>query len=151
MIDRENRQKVIEHARHYVSGLIENDELDELMFNEIKTEDIGLKKVMEQLWHCYDDLTTHKNEGKYKLSKSTRKDIARYILFLQSDTEYQWPRHLLKQPFLRLLSYAVTLGILPYIVDRKFRSSGPIEIWPFFTEYEYKQCLENPKYFKKNT
>ena len=151
MIDRDNRHKVIEHARHYVSGLIDNDDLDALMFDRIQTNDIGLIKVMEQLWHCYNDLSTHKNEGKHKLSENARKDIARYILFLQSDTEYKWPGHTLNLPIPRILSYLFTLGILPYFVDKKFRNSGPIEIWPFFTEKEYKRCLENPTYLNKNT
>jgi hypothetical protein len=146
MIDRENRQQVIKYARLYLSGQIDNDSLDELMFDKIHTKDIGLQKVMQQLWHSYDDMHTHYNRGKQKLSKEHRSDIARHILFLQSDFEYKWPEHTLGNPMLRFLSYVLTLGILPYFLDKQFANSGPLEIWPFFTVEEYNEQLKKPVY-----
>ena len=70
MIDRENRNKVAEQARHYVSGLIDNDALDDSIFNEFTSNDTGLKKVTWQLWYYYDDLSTHKKRRQAYIKQS---------------------------------------------------------------------------------
>jgi len=146
MIDRKNRKLVIEATRQYVGGFIDNDSYDDILFYKFRSEDAGLNEVVNQLWHCYDDLSTHKNSGKHRLSVESRSDIARYILFLQSDIEYRWPNHIIVNGICRLLSYPLTLGLLPYFADKNHRNKGPIEIWPFFTEEMYQLQLKNPSY-----
>ena len=92
-----------------------------------------------------------KNEGKHTLSKADINEISRYILFLKSDLEYQWPSFLQNTPVLRLLISVLTFGVLPSYVDSLYLKKGSTEIWPFFSYKDYKEQLSNPKYMNKNT
>ena len=136
MIDRKSRDKLAETLRQYTSGRITNDTLDDLKINN---EDCGVQAVKEASWFLYDDLWEHKAVGKNRLDKVTRNEVSKWIVFLQSDEEYLWPRPSIFQKIGSIL----TLGL--YKLNTS--SSEKKEAWPFFTTESLENALKKPKLF----
>ncbi len=93
MVDREARRKYAELVRQFISGRITNDEYEE-RFDAIRcdSDDFAIGEVYHQVWFLYDDMKTHRMTGTHRLDWEGRRATARIVLFLQSDTEYLWPK-----------------------------------------------------------
>lgn len=104
MVDLESRKKLAYHLRHLVIGLISNDEFEESITDDVsfgwlpeqyyrskdaKFDDPIIRPMLELCWCLYSDLENHKLMGKHQLSDEELKDVARIILFLNSDFEYE--------------------------------------------------------------
>ncbi|RKE52754.1 hypothetical protein [Sphingobacterium detergens] len=168
MVDLERRKKLACHLRHLVVGLISNDEFEESITEDIsfgwlpeqyyrskeaKSDDPIIRPMLELCWCLYSDLEHHTLTDKYKLSDEALDDISRYILFLYSDFEYEWPyfdhtNPLFRLSFKDLLFTALTLG-QHYVVklnERKeqhneFKNTGDHHLWPFINKEQYEQQL----------
>ena len=57
--------------------------------------------MLEMCWGLYDDTRQHKLVGQDKLSDENLKTIARCILFLHSDFEYEWPHFFMLNPIFK--------------------------------------------------
>ena len=146
MIDPDSRNRLAESLRHLVSGQITNDQFEDAAW--IDSDDAIIDAVKWQAWFLYSDLHEHKLRGSHAVSKSDRLVVARFILFLHSDLSYEWPPH----PFdggvgviARLLSFAVSFGIIPRRVDKKWKAVGDFDVWPFIRRKDYEQALTDPK------
>ena len=137
MIDRISRNKLAETLRQYTSGRITNDTLDDLKINN---EDYGVQAIKEVSWFLYDDLYQHKAVGKNRIEKDNRNEVSKWILFLQSDEEYLWPR----PSILQKIGSILTLGL--YKLNTP--SNEEKEIWPFFTTESLENALKKPKLFR---
>ena len=146
MVDRESRNRLAESLRHLVSGQITNDQFETAAW--IESDDSVIDTVKWQAWLLYGDLHEHKLTGSDAVSKSDRRVVARFILFLQSDLEYEWPRH----PYdgvvgvvARVLSYVLSFGAIPRHVDKRWKAAGDFDVWPFLRREEYEDALADPK------
>jgi len=107
MIDLERRRTLALNLRHISVGLISNDDFESNVADTVsdgwlpeqyhrskkaKTDDAAIVPILELSWGLYSDLESRKLKGKYKLDDETLRIIARCILFLRSDLEYQWPQ-----------------------------------------------------------
>ncbi len=106
-------------------------------------QDWALTAISDALWFHYDDLRTHKLEGKFKLSPESKELFGRCMLFLSSDLEYEWPK-------IRLISLSAgllrVLG-LGKIVDKRcaqFEKAGDYDVWPFLRREDYLK-LKSPQ------
>src|SRR5262245_13862416 len=90
MIDRPARDEFAQALRRYAGRRISNDDLDDLVLR--RSGDAGLNAVKGAAWTLYSDLETHLAEGRYALTRTQKKDVARWILFLRSDTDYAYPQ-----------------------------------------------------------
>ena len=169
MIDKERRKKLALHLRHLSVGLITNDDFEERVMDDVtsgwlpeqyyrakeaKNDDPIIMPVLELCWCLYDDTMRHKLIGRHKLSDEQLKDIARYILFLHSDLEYEWPyidvtNPLIKFSFKDLLLTTLTLGenIRDESKNRKqqieeLEGKGDMDVWPFFRREDYEEQLK---------
>jgi len=138
MIDREARNKLAEVIRHYVSCHVNNFEFDETIDN-IKSYDPIINFLRLELWFLYDDIRLHKNEGKHQIDKEDLDYLKRIILFLKSDSEYQWT----EQP--------TTLFALFRPKKHKenidqWESQGDIDVFPFLKKEDYERAIANPVY-----
>ena len=148
MIDRKRRAEFAELLRRFAAGQLTNDEYEDRAFEILPVparhaEDQGLWPIMEMSWFLYDDLHKHRLDGKYKLTRDGRREVCRWILFLQSDCEYEWPRksfHSLLAPILKL----VTLGWWGRRQQEDFESAGEVEVWPFLRRADYEAALRCP-------
>lgn len=91
MVNLTARKQAAEVLGQFYHCEINNDQFVDQWF-EIKSKDIVLKKVFWLVWGFYDDLHTHKLEGKHALSQTGKDLFERCILFLKSDVEYPWPK-----------------------------------------------------------
>lgn len=149
MIDRYARNNLAESLRHLLGGQITNDQFEETAI--IESDDAVIDAIRWQAWLLYSDLYEHKLTGAHALSKPDRLVVSRFILFLHSDLEYEWPRH----PFdgaigaiVRLLSYVLSFGIIPRYVNKRWMASGDFDVWPFIRRKDYDEALNNPKLFR---
>ena len=145
MIDRVNRDRLALLLRRYLSCRITNDDLaDE---GPSMSEDLAVQSVYEYAWQLYDDLSTHRAQGKHALSPEVRGMVTRWIVFLQGDQEYRWPPF----SFLQIYNWplnVLTLGWWEKVKRARFgafKSAGHFKVWPFFTASSYKAALSNPR------
>ena len=107
--------------------------------------DPAIRAVWSRAWFLYDDLREHRFRGKLRLPLEARREMARWVAFLKSDAEYQWPI----KGFLSLsgcLLRILTLGLVGYFVRSKYQDIGDWSIWPFWTRQQMSQALARPAY-----
>lgn len=145
MVDRPSRNLIALRLRQYVSGRVTNDDLDDAMW-EI-ADDRGAVAVSEMAWRLYDDTTKHRATGRHYLSAEARREISRWILFLDTDLEYEWPDYSFVSIDPLFLSF-FTFGIAGMVHNRRWRSfsaAGPFEIWPFMRQEDLDDAVRKPR------
>jgi hypothetical protein len=180
MIDIERRKKLAFHLRQLSVGLTTNDEFEEGIMDDVtkewlpeqyyrskkaKEDDAVIVPMLELSWCLYDDTRQHKLVGRDKLPDESLKIIARCILFLHSDLEYEWPDQifllnpifkfsLLKMLFVLVINI-LTLGwhIRNYRKKEarafeEFKKLGAFEHWPFFRKADYEMQLQKQPFLK---
>ena len=169
MVDKERRKKLALHLRHLSVGLITNDDFEERVMDDVTKgwlpeqyhrskesnfDDPIIRPMLELCWCLYNDTEEHKLTGRHKLSGEQLKDIARFILFLHSDFEYEWnyidpTNPLLRLSFKELLLSVLTLG--QYYRDKKrqreqdfieMKNIGDFDYWPFIKREKYEEQLK---------
>ena len=145
-IDIESRRKAAEIYRHFASGTLTNDEMEDALPGSFED---GLHEIFFcGIWPLYDDMHEHKLTGRYRLNDEGRKHVARIILFLHSTLPYRWPS---TTGWMRLPDFIISIFTLGYVQlgRRRFRvSSGDEAVWPFFDRSEYELALQSPPYLK---
>ena len=148
MIDRQARSQLAVCLRHLASGRISNDVFDERA--PYSSEDRAVNAIWWQAWHLYSDLREHKLTGRDRLSQDTRRAVTRWIVFLHSDLEYQWP----DLPLDGLLGAMLNLASLGHTGRRAYASwsqSGDIDVWPFLTRSQHEVARRQPRLLAKAT
>jgi hypothetical protein len=129
MIEKERRKKLAFHLRHLSVGLISNDTFEMAITDDVsdgwlpeqyyrskkvkdEKEDPIVKPMLELCWGLYDDTRRHKLLKSDKLTDDALKIIARCILFLLSDKEYEWPYFDTSNPLLKFSFQDLILSIL---------------------------------------
>lgn len=140
MVHTESRRALAQALRHYVSGQLSNDHLDEVV---VSREDRGVVAVKEMAWTLYDDFRHHYAEGRHSLGQDSRREIARWILFLNTDLEYAWPVFSFRQS----VNWPMDLITRGWWERRKrrafveFKSAGDFSVWPFLSQSEFEVSL----------
>jgi hypothetical protein len=146
MIDRASRRAVGELLRHLAAGQITNDQFEDRLPRS--SEDIAVAEIRHQAWFLYSDLREYRFVGKDRLTDEHRREVARWILFLQSDLEYEWPR--MSTPISALLFVAnlCTFGLVGRAVVTRFKRHGDFEVWPFIRRSQHEAALGEPKHLR---
>jgi hypothetical protein len=119
-----------------------------LIFKDADREDHSLGAIYSRVWHFYDDLREHRLRDKHELSEEGRRAVARCVVFLHSDFEYQWPIKSfisLSGCFLRLCTFGLAGLILNPINERRLQRMGSWDLWPFFRETDYQSAITRPR------
>lgn len=168
MVDKDRRKKLALYLRQLSIGQIRNDEFEKRVAQDVtygflpeqyyrakecETDDSVIKPILEFSWCLYNDTYNYKLTGKHKLSDEQIKEIARFILFLHSDLEYEWTYIDLTNPVIRfsfsdILKSIITFGQHYRHLNLKreeefelMKKTGDFEFWPFKTRTEYEQQL----------
>lgn len=168
MVDNNRRKKLALHLRHLSTGQISADEFEKRISqdvtygclpeqyyraNENKTDDPVIRPILEFSWCLYNDAYNHKLTGQHQLSDAQLKEIARFILFLHSDLEYNRTYIDLTNPVIRfsfsdILKSIITFGQHYRDLNLKreeefelMKKTGDFELWPFKTKTEYEEQL----------
>ncbi len=146
MIDRDARNRLAELIRGLVSGLITNDQFEEAI---PRSGDAAIGEVyIKGAWFLFDDFREHKLSGKYSLSKDDKSVTARWVLFLKTDIEYEWPSPSFKERFLHFVS----LGMLGKSTRKLWTVTGNVAYWPFLNEAQLVEARQGTGYLgNKNT
>lgn len=144
MIDYDARRRVSELLRHLVSGQITNDAFEDALPEG--SADRAVQEVSEEAWYLYSDLWEHRLVGKQRLASDARTHVARTILFLQSDLEYEWPEWPFSSRFLSSFLRFLTLGVLGRGARVRYEQAGDIKVWPFLRRADYEAALKTPPY-----
>lgn len=88
MIDRSARNTLAELIHLFIAGRIENFDFE----NRVpESEDFAIREIWWcGCWPLYDDFRSHRLAGKWRIPDESRPEIAKWILFLHSDYEYEW-------------------------------------------------------------
>src|SRR5262249_15027300 len=133
-------------TRHLVAGRITNDEFEDRL--SVHSADPAVWEIFSSgAWCLYSDNREYRLTGKYRLSKETRHEVARWILFLKTDFEYEWPRLGRFRGLLLLLGNLCSVGLLSVVYRRYFRRFGDWEVCPFLRRGDYDSALKQPPYF----
>jgi hypothetical protein len=151
MVDRIARDKFAELLRHFGAGNLANDQYEDaahLILKDADRNDRSLWAVYSAAWFLYDDIRVHRLRDKHALTDEGRRAVARWILFLQSDLEYEWPiRSMISLSgcLLRICTLGLAGLVLGPINERRLRRIGSWELWPFFREADYQSATANPR------
>lgn len=88
MVDRSARNILAELIHQFAAGRVENFDFE----NRVpESEDFAIREIgWCGCWPLYDDFRTHRMVGKWRIPDESRPEIAKWILFLHSDYEYEW-------------------------------------------------------------
>lgn len=155
MIDRRRRDAMAELLRHFVAGRLTNDEFEERLdvtLNDPRPvrrwEDAALWAIRSRAWFLYDDLRTHRMKGEWAPSREGRSELARWVLFLYSDSEYEWPIRdfiSLSSCLMNLLTLGLAQVILSRLLRQRHKAMGDWDVWPFVRRSDYEKALEHPR------
>jgi hypothetical protein len=149
MIDRSARDKAAELLRQFLAGTITNFELEN---SWPSSADQVLREIEDTIWCFYDDFEEHAMRGGWKLPKEQKAISARWVLFLHSDEEYQWPsiRFAGIRP-LRSGWLARVIGLARRHEKKEaaFMAAGEYAYWPFISKASFERCNENPRLLAK--
>ena len=122
MIDRTSRNRLAELIRSLSSGQISNDEFEDLI---PESDDDAIRQVFSHgAWCLYSDMKEYKLRGKDALSNETKSIVARWVLFLKTDIEYNWPSTTFKEDFLKCIS----LGFFGQSTLDKWQEYGEVSL-----------------------
>jgi hypothetical protein len=144
MIDRAGRTAVSEQLRHLVAGQVTNDVFEDRL--PVGSQDRGVSEVSEEAWYLYSDLSEHRLTGAERVPNEARRHVARWILFLHSDLEFEWPAWAFARRFSSPASRLLTFGLLGHQGRRRYEQAGDITLWPFLRRADYEAALARPRY-----
>jgi len=96
-------------------------------------------------------MNEHRLIGRYAIEPSARREVLRWILFLDSDCPYRWPKMDLPglQPLRRVRPALTRWLSWPIAISSEraaaFLAAGDHHAWPFISRSEYKHTLINPR------
>ncbi len=154
MIDRRARDKLAELIRNLADGIITNDEFEDRLYGSDlqRSKDAAIWEIYAGgAWYMYDDLSTHKMTGKWKLPKASKEIVARWILFLKSGEEYSWPRRVGFREIPWFILSLLTFGLAGHIRLRihTWMCGGDIEAWPFLALSDVERASAGRVYLWK--
>lgn len=143
-IDVPSRRAAAEAVRRYVSGRICNDDMDDALCG-LESSDDGVEAVRRSVWTLYCDIDTHFADGDHAIVGELRRKVARWVLFLHSDTPYSWPEFMdildRRRGVFSRLRDVLTLGRSAREHARRvarFLGHGDLDYWPFKDQAELR-------------
>lgn len=81
------RLQYAELLREFMAGKWTTDQYEDRFYAIMKRQDdSACAAVFDVVWHFYSDVTPHKMRGRYRLPRELRKIVARWVLFLRSES-----------------------------------------------------------------
>jgi len=146
MIDKAARNRLSESLRHLVSGQITNDQFEDN--SPHKSGDRAIWAIRLRAWMLYDDLKEYKLNGEYAIPAKGKSEIAKWLLFLKTNLDYEWPIHP-SETLLGMLVSLLSFGLIPRIFwNGYWLRSENSKIWPFIRTKDFRIARRTPKLLK---
>jgi hypothetical protein len=91
MIDRQSRDLLSILLRRFANGAISSSGFEDQQ-RQLSEKDPVIHAIIDVSWLFYDDSWERRLVGTKRLSPPDRREFVRWILFLDSDFEYVWPK-----------------------------------------------------------
>lgn len=141
MVDTQARRRLGEGLRHLVAGTLTNLDFDDALSDEWEESlDRGVSEVGYAAWLLYDDFVVHPLE----LTTEGCRDVARWILFIHSDLEFEWAHAATKPISSPQRIWRRLAGARMSEVQPDSNSDGDHRYWPFFRDSDYLAALRSP-------
>ena len=146
MVDRHARDKMALLLRQLATGRITNDEFEDRQ--PLGSPDPAMAEVFYRgASGFYSDLDEYRLAGRHRLSRSERREMARLILFLKSDLEYEWPCLKLWKELLWVVGGILTLGLAGRrLYWCRTGAHGEVRVWPFLRQEDFERAVRHPCY-----
>jgi hypothetical protein len=144
MIDRNTRDTLAELLHRFVAGRLTNDEFSDRV---PASDDQAVPEITRESWYLYDDLQEHRLTGKWRIGKPGRTEVARWILFLKTDLQYEWPRVNRWLLLVMVVPNLLTIGLLGVLLRHWYATHGDFDVWPFMRSEDFETALRTPIYF----
>jgi hypothetical protein len=149
MIDRTARDQLSRNLRRLIAGAITNDQFERSI--PVNDEDAAILAITDMSWLLYSDVKEHRLVGRYSAGPDSRREVLRWVLFLDSDFEYRWPK--ISLPGISPLRRARPIvtrwlngpNAISYERAAAFLMAGDYNAWPFISRLEYKHALRHPR------
>ncbi len=143
MIDRSARNKLAELLRSLAAGIITNDEFEDSI---PESSDSAISEVFfKGGWLLYSDMKEYKLKEKDALELIVKKEVAKWVLFLKSNYEYNWP----SVSFTQRVLHVISLGFLGTTYAKAWSSAGDVDAWPFLKAEHITKAKEEHGYLGK--
>ena len=139
MVDRDCRDDLARAIRRFAAGLITNDEFEAATVGCPLSPDAAVRSLCQAAWYLYDDLHEHRLEGRFRLGKDSRRELARWLVFLKSNLEYEWP-DLTGWSWFLTVPNLVTFGLLRRLVRHWHDQRGDARAWPFIRDQDLRRA-----------
>lgn len=150
MIDRAKRDHLAHRLRLLALGQISNDQFDDSL--DLRSQDRAIwRTYWDGAWTLYDDLREYRLTGKDRLTDEVKQNVARVILFLKSDREFEWR----DTPWYLRLPVGIlgffTLGYASRIFYKyTWEKQADISIWPYYRRSDFETDLSRQPYLNGN-
>jgi hypothetical protein len=142
MVDPAARKALGLSLRRLFSARITNEQFeDELPSTVWSSPDAAVRAIRWAAWLLYDDLHEHRLDGAHALGPLGRRHVARWILFLKSDEEYEWPEIPWWLGALLLVPSLLTFGLAGRALSRWRDRAGDRDVWPFMRRSELERAI----------
>ena len=152
-VDRAARDAVAEGLRGLISGRLSNDEYEDTYPAE--TDDPVIEAIYQTAWYLYSDTEEYRMKGAYALHPSHRREALRWLLFLDSNRPYVWPKRHAPGWANRGDAYKRVSLFGGRARAKRFFAGRDHTVWPFPSRAEFAHALCNPKrlsgYARKRT
>jgi hypothetical protein len=145
-IDRAARNQLAEAIRALAAGLITNDQFEDKRMPYSNTDPAINEVYSKGAWCLYSDLQEYRLKGRHKLDEQTKKNVARWVVFLKTDLPYEWPVPTPRESLLRFFANLLTLGMANRRHIAELKRQGDAEVWPFIRRCDFEAALKEPKY-----
>ena len=143
MIDRSARNKLAELLRSLAAGLITNDEFEDSI---PESTDRAITEIFSNGgWLLYSDLKEYKLKEKCQLEAVVKKEVAKWVLFLKSNDEYNWPY----VPLIERALHTLTFGLFGASYAEAWAIAGDVDVWPFLKAEHFSKAKEEHGYLGK--
>jgi hypothetical protein len=140
MVDRVSRDQLAKAIRRLAAGLITNDAFEDSTRSCRRSLDTAVRSLRRMAWTLYSDHRAYRLEGRDRLRKTDRREIARWIVFLKSNVEYEWPDLTGWTWLLLAFPNLLTFGAIGRLVRRWHDQRGDVDAWPFIRGQDLKRA-----------
>lgn len=143
VVDRAARDAVAEGLRGLISGRLTNDEYE--MAYPARTDDPVIEAVYQTAWYLYSDTEEYRLKGAYALHPSHRREALRWLLFLDSNRPYVWPKRYAAGWANRGDAYKRVSLFGGRARAKRFFAGRDHTVWPFTSCADFAHALRNPE------
>lgn len=141
-IDPPARRALARLLRRFAAGQMTNREFEAGI---PRSRDAAIAEITSLgIWPLYDDLSTHKMTGRWRLTPPQRKAVARIVLYLHAGLPYRYPRESGWAAARTLLLSALTAGWFGRQRRAQLWREADTAAWPFVSRRELDAARQVP-------